>query len=347
MEFHTLGEARVQIAPVAGNTGLPVTGDLLADYINKAVRELANEGDWPGVVDRWYLRYDVASGLVALPYQLERLIAVCVDDVPLEMRSPWFEFCQYGPGVIRDAGVDSQGNVLPARIDWTDVVTDRGESPVRIDIPVDGGPWRMRVEALVEEAAGETVRFFGLDPDGHFVRSEVGGVWGNGETVAITSGTGGSVTDGAKDFSALTAVTKTLTNGTVKISAANSTGVVVELATYEYNETTPSFRRYFIPALYREKTGERDRVILGRCRRRFVPATDDSQVLMIGNLDALEEMVIAQYKRSIGSFDEYTGHKGTAVDLMKKDALAHSGKSKVPGMTFRRGFWIGEVPFLR
>ena len=80
----------------------------LIDYTNRAVRELMNEGDWPGVVDTWYLRYDSASGMLTLPGHLDRLLNVSIDDTPKEIRSPWFEFVQYGPGSVRDEEKDSQ-----------------------------------------------------------------------------------------------------------------------------------------------------------------------------------------------------------------------------------------------
>jgi hypothetical protein len=66
-------------------------------------------------------------------------------------------------------------------------------------------------------------------------------------------------------------------------------------------------------------------------------------VLLIGNINALSEMMIAQSKRKAGSLDEYVAHKTTAVDLMKKEALAHNGKSQFPAMTFARGVQIGNI----
>lgn len=344
------GQVKDALAAIAGNTGMPVTDSRLLGYVNAAVRELMNKGDWPGVVDRWYFRFDETTGLLSLPYRLERLISVTVDDVPKEIRSPWFEFCQYGPGPLRDEELDSQGNVRTRRTAWYDVVVDRGESPVNLDVPVDDGPWALLVQGTVDETvAGENpvINLQGLDPGGNFIRTEVvtdgTSSYYNGEDVEIDDG---SQQQTAASFASVTGVVKPLTNGPVILSAWNGITEVV-LATYAFDETAPSRRRYFIPALYRGESGVRDRVILARCRRRYVPVAEDDDLLLIGNEVALAEMMIAQYKRSVGAFDEYAAHLGTAIALMKEEAVAHTGRAKVPALTFAKGFPIGDVPGLR
>ena len=115
----TYGQVKDFLSTYALNNGVPVDDTRLIDYTNHAVRELMNEGDWPGVVDTWYLRYDSATGMLSLPSHLDRLLNVSIDDAPKEIRSPWFEFVQYGPGSVRDEESDSQGNVLGKRQNWT------------------------------------------------------------------------------------------------------------------------------------------------------------------------------------------------------------------------------------
>ena len=350
MILRTLADVREPISRVAGNTGLPVTDDLVVEYVNKAIEELKDKGDWPGVVDRWYLRFDETTGLVALPPHLERLVSVTVDDAPLEIRSPWFEFVQYGPGVLRDEETDSQGNTRSRRVDWIHVVADRGESPTRYDMPVDGGPYTLRVTALRAETADRSISVFGTDPDGHILRTMGSGVWQDGEMLTITAGTGAAeVVNGSTEFGSVTAVVKDASDGPIQLDAIGPTGTIVNLSTFEHYETNPTYRRYFIPALYRSTSGRRDRILLARCRRRFIPLVngDERQTLMIGNLTALEAMVISQYKASIGAFDEAIAQVQRAVQIMKEDALGHSGRTRVPSMTFQRGFSIGRFPALR
>jgi len=341
MILQSLGQVKDRLSRVCSTTGLPATDALVVEYINKATEELISKGDWPNVVDRWYIRFDQQTGLLTLPHQFERLIAVTVDDCPKEIRSPWFEFCQYGPGVIRDEEKDSQGNLRSRRVDWIHVAADRGEYPTQADIPIDDGPYHLLYFNDQADDVDVSVTVQGTDPDGHPVRTQRNGVWQNGETVVFTAGTGSQVLTGSASFAAITSIQKPVTNSFIKIVAANGANVQSPLATLEYNQTLPSYRRYFIPGLWRTQTGVRDRIVLARCRRRFVPVSADTDTLMIGNVTALEAMIIAQQKASIGAIDEASAQVSRAVQLMKEDGIAHQGKSKVPSLTFQRGFNVG------
>lgn len=344
----TFGQIKAALAETAGVTGMPVTDARLLRYVNNAIQELMAEGDWPGVVDRWYFRFDETTGLIALPYFMERLLGVTVNDVPKEIRSPWFEFCQYGPGVVRDEETDNQGNTRWRRVNWNNIVLDRGESPLQKDIPLTGGPYKLRVYATEDEAVGgvnPVINLQGPDVDGQPIRVTDGTAYSTGEDVAIDFTTGPQTT--VNDFYGVTAVAKPATNAPVLLYAVDGAGVETLVATYAFNETSPSFRRYFIPSLYRSETGVRDRIILARCRRKFFAVAEDDDRLLIGNELALSEMMIAQERRRQDDFEAYVAHKQTAVDLMKKEALAHTGKSRVPSLTFQRGFPMGEINPMR
>jgi hypothetical protein len=339
--IQSLGQVKDRLSRVCSTAGLPVTDALVTEYINKAIEELSQKADWPNVVDRWYIRFDSTTGLLTLPPQFERLIAVTVDDCPLEIRSPWFEFCQYGPGVLRDEEIDSQGNNRSRRVDWCHVVADRGEYPTQFDLPIDGGPWNLIVTGSVAEDADVTVLVQGMDPGGHPVRTQPNGpAWQSGENFHFTAGTGGDQ-NGSSNFAQITSIHKPVTNGHYTIRGHNANNYQPLLATIEYNETNPSYRRYFIPSLWRSQSGVRDRVILARCRKRFVPVVNDNDQLMIGNVTALEAMIISQQKASVGELTEAQSQVQRAMQLMKEDSLAHQGKSKVPSLTFQRGFNIG------
>jgi hypothetical protein len=88
-------------------------------------------------------------------------------------------------------------------------------------------------------------------------------------------------------------------------------------------------------------------VVLARARKRFVPVREDSDPLIISNILALQEMLIAQTLREEGNLDGYAAHKLTAVDILRKEAVAYNGKVRTPAMTFQRGFSLGELPAIR
>lgn len=349
MISQTYGDVKATLARTAGTTGMPVTNPQLMTMFNEATQELMNEGDWPGVVDRWHLVS--TSGRTVLPPELDRLMDFTAGGVPLQIMSPWAEFVDYGPGPRED--------LLPNCRTWCSCgdgnVYDRGETPTVTEIPVsDGsasatiGPWLIRQYANPQtaETPGAYSTIQGLDPSGLLVRSQVDGVWINGVRLGITSGSG--FTETTQEFSSITAYTKPPTNSYVRITAWNGTDEI-ELSNYRPNETTPSYHRYFSPYLNSlgSTSCEGTRVILARCRRRFVPVTEDTDVIIIGNVLALKAMMIAQWKRDAMALDEYAVMKVTAVDLMKKEALAYRGKTRIPAMTFQKGFSLGELPHVR
>ena len=351
MNQATLEQAIERLAPFCGATGMPRTDPRVVTYINKAIEELMKTGDYPNVVDRWLFRANQASGVVALPYQFERLMQVTTDGVPRMIASPWFEFVAYGPGIQDD--YDARGN---RRRCWTSTVMDRGEAPVQRQIPDPfelTGPWTLRVYGTVPEQGAllvpPVINIQGLDQNGLIIRSLSNGTgdteYINGVNFVITDGTGYSTS--SQQFSKITGVSKPVTNGYVRLTAWNGT-VEIELSNYQFNETVPTYRHYFIPSIVRtcDNCDERDRIIMARCRKRYIPATQPEDILIIGELNALEEMIIAQWKR-LSDRDAYALHKTEAIVLMRADAMAYYGKSRVPAIQFQRGFSLGAVQYVR
>jgi hypothetical protein len=337
----TLGEARPEIARRCGDAGLPVTDAAVIARINRAIQELANTGDYPNIVDRW--RIVSADGLVVLPTHLDRLMQINVRGIPQVITSPWYQFVAYGPGTRED----QQGF---ARW-WTDesTIIDRGEYPSR-NILADYdlvGPWYIRIYTAVTEEADAYCTVQGLNEDGEIIRTQEGGEWINGERIVLNGAV--PYVQGTELFESISAFTKPVTNGYIRMTAYNGTDEV-ELSNYLPTDTTPSYHRYFSQWLADLDAADDSplRVIQARCRRRYVPASEDTDVLLVSNLPALAEMVIAQYKRDSDDMESYLAHRGTSVQLMREEANAYRGKSRIPGLTFQRGYPIGSgIPALR
>lgn len=365
MIARTFGQVKAVLAQVCGSSGMPVNDPRVKTRVNEAIQELMNEGSWPGVVDRW--KIIATDGHITLPPQLDMLLEITTDGIPQQIMSPWAEFVNYGPGLQEDLLSQNYGSGLGYRRWWKcgGDVYDRGESPVRVDIPIstgsscvctDGsgaefeGPWTIRQYASVEEEAGAYSTIQGLDTNGLLVRSQIsngsGMEWINGVRVEISNGSGFFET--AQAFSKITSYTKPQTNGYVRITAWN--GVTeIELSNYEPWETEPSYRRYFSPFLQARRCDDNPcrRVVLARARRRFVPIEEDSDVLLISNVLALKSIIIAQWKREAGNLEEYAAQKLTAVDIMKKESVAYLGKVRNPAFTIQRGFSLGALPAIR
>lgn len=345
MVRRTLGQVKPMLAQTAGQSGMPVADALLTEYVNNAVQELMNEGDWPGVVDRWHFRFNETTALVTLPWFLDRLIDVTVDDVPLEIRSPWYEFVQYGPGIQREADQDRVN-----RRAWVNVVMDRGDVPTQHNLPLEPSPWTLNFQPLQSEEPTTTANVQGLDEDGNFIRtfqitSGTNGDWVNGENVVLSSGTGTYST--TQQFKSIVSVSFNQQRyGPIVLTATN--GTTIPLSTIQFDEPNTSYRQYFIPHLWRQNTTDYNhRIILARCRRRFVPVSEDTDTLIIGNVLALQQMMRAQWFRNVPDPQQEAICKANAIDLMRKEAMAYMGKARVPSLTIQRGNPIGAMQFLR
>lgn len=339
MVRRTYGQLKSRLAQVAQATGMPITDSRLLEYTNDAVQELIDTGDYPGVVDRWLFVFDQTTGILPLPYEFDRLMQVSVDDIPIQIVSPWFEFYGFGPGPQYDPDtfVDTDGRY------WVNDVLDRGDSPTNIEIPAVDGPWNLRVYNTVSEDADSYVNIQGLDPDGLIIRTMANGTggesgWINGENLYVPSS---GYTQSMEQFSKITAFKKLETNGYIRLTAWNGT-TEVELGNYAFNETDCSRRRYYIPTLFRADADARDRIVMARCRRRFVPVAENNDTLLIGNILALQEMMIAQWKRKAGSLDEYAAHKSQAIAILRAEANSYLGKSRIPAISFQRGYSFGS-----
>jgi hypothetical protein len=358
----TYGQAKAEIARVCGSSGMSVTDPRVKVRTNEATQELMLEGLWAGIVDRWHVRAN--DGHIVLPPYLEMLLEFTASGVPQQIMAPYAEFVSYGPGVQDDL-LGRSGSRHWCRCGTGDLF-DRGESPTVTDIPIssgsscvctDGtsavtdGPWVLRQYADMtrDEAADIYSTIQGLDDSGFLVRSSIttGSAveWTDGVRLGITSGS--SFTETTQTFSKITAYTKPVTNGYVRLTAWNGT-TEVELANYEPRETQPSYHRYYSPFLQSRRNSDPCcKVVLARARRRFVPITEDNNVLIISNLPALKAMLISQWKRDAGDYEAYSVLKLTAVDLMKKESSAYRPKTKTPALTFQRGFSLGELPAIR
>lgn len=347
----TLGQVRPELTTVAGTTGMSVTDPRFIARLNLAQEELMNEGDFPGVVDRYRVAFSATTGEVVIPYWLDRLMAVTVDRIPQQMMSPWAEFYAYGPGPQSDPGTNAAGNPpIPFPSCWLYDVFDRGETVSYTKIPHTNGPWVLRVYASVDEKVdgyNPLINLQGFDPNGQIIRSRISDgtslPWENGIVLPIDFDV--PFSESTQEFASLTAVVKPETNGYVRLTAWNGS-VEVELSNYAPVETTPSYRRYYIPSLWRSDANACPRILLARARKRFVPVAEPQDTLIISNINALKCMIIAQWKRDAGNYDAYKEQKIQAVDILQKEAMGYLGKSRSPALTFQYGTPLGVMPFV-
>lgn len=350
-------DVKAQIRKIAAVTGVQMTDPRLIEYTNLATEELMNEGDWPGVVDRYY--FVTQNHHIILPSFLDRIMGVAINDRPYSMRSPWFEFVEYGPGPQNDNNCK-----------WVDNVIDRDETAIQTVFPSESdGPWTLYVKAQYDESVdgvNPTIVVQGRASNDTNVRTFYGTSYMWGETLEIDP-VAPYTTYGTAVFTDVTAVIKPETKGYIELWATNGTAEDdVMLAKYGPDETYPSYHSYFLPALKEclygivycwagcgscgddpENIEDRDLRVLVRGRKRFIPIINDNDQLIISNLPALMSMIQAVVKREQSDLQGYAMYKLQAIDIMNKEAKSYRGAIKTPPITVATGSAVGFMPFVR
>jgi hypothetical protein len=320
----TLAQIRTACARVSYVSGLPSSDAAVLTRINLAIEELMTEGDWPGVVDRYAFQLTTQNpDHIFLPFFLERILGVTFDDVPANLKSPWYEFVAPGPGPTFGCS-------------WYTGVIDRDDSAIQsVFPPLASGPWNLFVET---NSTPDILNVQGFDTDGLLVRTLNVAEWIDGENLDF-SGTVGSV-----NWASITQVVKPATDQYVKLWATNgNTPENILLATYAPRETTPAYRTYFLPSqcLINRPTANCPVYVLVRARKRFVPLANDNDLSPISNLPALISMVQAVQKREVSDIEAATAYKVTAMQILMSEARSYLGRAKTPVLTFSRAGSVG------
>lgn len=349
------GQVKGPLSKIAAVTGVQMNDARVMYYANLATEELMNEGDWPGVVDRYY--FVTQNHHIILPDFLDRIMGIAVNDRPYAMRSPWFEFVEYGPGPQNDNNCR-----------WVDDVIDRDEVAIQSLFPDEtNGPWTLYVKAQYNESidgVNPNIVIQGGAPGGRQVRTFYGTSYMWGENFELDPADP-YTTYGTAVFTSVTSVVKPVTKGYIELWATNGNPADdTQLATYGPDETFPSYHSYFLPTLKdcligvtacwssccgdaTQENNQRNLRVLVRGRKRFIPVMNDNDTLIISNLPALMAMMQAVVKREQSDMEGYALYKVQAIDIMQKEAKSYRGNIKTPPITVASGSAMGFMPFIR
>lgn len=324
----TLGQAKDELANVAGISGMSLTHIELTNTINRACAELLKSGDHPESVDRY--QFTLHDGFLVLPHFLEKATHVTINRVPMELRSPWFEFVQHGPGIIKPE-------------DLRNVIVERGRIPGFRNVPLTGGPWQIKLTGEVDESVDGVepiVHLRGYDENKLEIYSTGSDtLWGKGEDLTISRAVGFTVTS-SFNYSALISLVKPVTKGRIFMDATD--GVTdIRIGEFAPEETTPYNRVYLIPGVAdceatTTTTLDAEVDALIRAKRSFVKAIVDEDLLQVNNIDAIETMIIAQEKRKNQNVNDYVSLRTVALGLMADESAHTEQRTKRPFISFGR-----------
>ena len=249
---------------------------LFIPYLNQCQERITNSGNWKngyGQVD-----YQTTTGYITLPRRWESIIGVTRVNYPTGVYPRMVEFMTSGPGYFDDTTKDIRD------------IIDQGDVCTQIVQENPGFP-----QFTIADAgdAGKTVRVYGYDTNGDEVFDSSGNA--GLELTLVNPTVTGSVE------MTVTQVVKEATNGYVTFNVVVD-GSPVELSVYEPSETNPIYRRYKVGTLTARGDGKPWLRCL--CKRRYVPAVAETDLVWPDNLGALKHALIAVRLEDQGAYEE-------------------------------------------
>lgn len=300
--------------------------DRFRQYLNEACQRLVQTGEkFHGLYGEF--AFCVDQDCVTLPRQIANVEAVAVCGRPLTIRGSWFQFLQSGPGV--SSGSSCTGSSWGCGISFQQKA---GDFCTYRDIL--GTNKKIRVYCDVAEDADAVITLSGYDESGNWIRTQVGGVWIDGEQVALNSVTPQLTT---KLFTSLVSVQKPQTNGSVRLYEYDTTLLTQrDIAVYEPDETNPAYRRVEIRGLSGTSgcCGSTDEdcteaKVTVMAKLEFIPVARDEDWLLIGNLPALKDELQAILKSENNLFEESLAWHMKAVNALRAELRHYVGSGVV------------------
>lgn len=313
----TLGDAR--------NSDIPLIADLcptdprVASLVNKAQRMIIRRGKWWGLYQK--IRICLTdTGCVTWPRQVAAIENIAVDDVPVTVRNEWYEFLGNGPGLVpRRSGSSCS---CSEDLCWgTLEMYDRGTAPTFNDIRPPNK--KLRLYPGRASDVGKRVLVKGHDTNGAAIQSDEAGEYIEGFYMTLAL----PYVDSSMELNDITSIQKPQTDAPVlafELDTAN--GIQRQIGAYEWDELVPNYRRSFLYSM--GGTSSCRRTVTAMAKLEFVDAVRDTDILMVGNMDAIEMMVQSILKRSANLESEAISLERAALRELNQELDHRLGKDK-------------------
>ena len=323
---------QVQNSSVANIAGVNVTDPSFAQVVNDAVRQLMELGNWWGTVTA--MKGIVCNGCITWPKKVDAVMALSVDNNWVRVSNYWYSFI---PISGRFEGLTRNKNWVNG---WghghhqESVMEISGEQPMFYP-PTPSNPFAIQVTADNPADYGNTVTVYGLDSNGMEVSQlRVDGSIQAGEVVTLAS-----VAPTTKTiFSYVSNVAKDITIGSVRAWQAAASQLKTLCAVWGPNQTSPMFlysrlavaRGAWGVNFNQQGVGHGPYCIDALVKLGYEPVSQPSDILPLGNLDAIKEMVQAIKCQEDTDPAGQRSHEATAVHRLN--------------MELRTRFPIDEIP---
>ena len=286
-----------QVAPlVAQVTGVCETNSKVYSYINQACRRLLYSGLWAGCYGRFTIY--PSSGCITWPRAIETIESVSTCCSLGTVRNQWYEFQEAGYGLLDSdpAGVGQQ-------------LTDRGTVCAYRDMSGELDSY-IRVYAGDLSDVGRTITLQGYDQNGAWIRTQVNGVWIDGEMLTQTA----SYVQSTKKFTALVGVQRQTTNTVSRLYEYNVTSAAeTDIAVYDPDEILPEYRRSFLTNWCSETPA-----VTVMAKLRHIPVSSAYDYVIPPSADAIKLMAQAIRASDNNLLSESLGYEAKAIELLQK-----------------------------
>lgn len=320
--------------------------------LNEATRRLLVKASWP-MTERW-MRVLTANRTFPLPREVEKIICATICGTPTHVWGSNYEFLDGGPGDLSmytsyGDGKDliDMGDGYPTMFDVQSVLqADESTADSTDDITRTDGYYLMAFSTSIKDQALElTIR--GLNVMNHDIltgategESMKINIW-KGEVEGEILGPMTGLRMSANTYRDIKQVYKPVTTGYISLYAVvPASNYMYFLAKYHPAETLPCYRRYRIANTLTNDHAN----IYARVKLRYVPVSQDKDILLIQNLDALKLMVMAITKENAGDLTGALAYETQAVRLLNEQMANYQAPAQVSVIDVETQLFLGGRP---
>jgi hypothetical protein len=218
------------------------------------------------------------DGCITFPRGVAIIERAAICGKPVPIHDFWFQYLPSGAGLRNGWNCWNEANYQGRFPTFTSIKGVNQKLNFICDVPDD---------------VGQQVLALGYDQNGNWIRTQQNGVWADGELIAYAQGTG---TLSVNLFSRVTDLQIPVMQGQSWLYSYDTTLLTkILIGHYQAGETRPSYARYFFPSISCAAVAESTcgtvpvNVI---AKLEYVPLVNPTDYLLIGNLPAMEEMMV-------------------------------------------------------
>lgn len=314
--------AEVKTGPVGRSCGIATTSPNFVNIVNDAVRQLMERGNWYGSLQPMGLNVTTVNNVptVICPREVQSIMAIrpsnCPYWTPIRNVNLWYEYLPWNDGMY-DWLNSCRGRGYERAVESIGYVTVQNQF---------ASPNYIRVTSSIPlPDVGQTITFVGTDQNGAPLT----------QTITLANPYASSY---PQLWGNVVRVSKSLTAGYVNCQQDDNNGNLLPLAVYQPSETSPQYIVLkLLMFLYPPPT------VQALVRLSFVPALNDTDLVLIESQDAIRDMVLSIRKKEAGDYQAAATLESSAMR-----ELNHQMRTRFPNEQFQVSFLpFGNDPALR